>query len=384
MQHSHGRWDIHHTNGLMFSKKNQGGIPHEEYAVLNLMQSVNSNGSSANYLYQPDQNGMNKYETASSRITVVIVNYNGGEMIIESLQALRRQTFRDFSIVVVDNHSGDGSSERIAADFPEVVLFALKENIGFAAGNNFALQHGPLAEWIVLLNPDAFPRSDWLACLLRTAELNPDFDIFGSRLCSDSDGMVLDGIGDAYHVSGLVWREAHGCRTAARYLEKQEIFSPCAAAAMYRSRPLIEVGGFDDDLFCYVEDVDLGFRLRLAGYRSLYVPDAVVQHLGSGVVGIHSDFQIYHGHRNVVWVYVKDMPSVLFWALLPLHIAMNMAGIVWFTLRGQGRVILRAKWDAIKGIPKFWRKRDAIQSARRISTWMILRSLAWNPFKNNS
>ena len=316
------------------------------------------------------------------RVTVVIVNYNGGEMIMNSLRALRRQTFKGFSTVVVDNHSSDGSAERIAAEFPEVQLIQLTENTGFAAGNNFALKQEPLAEWVALLNPDAFPRPDWLARMLAAADSNPDFDTFGSRLCSDSEGVTLDGIGDTYHVSGLVWREGHGRPAANQYIEAQSIFSPCAAAAMYRSRCLVEVGGFDEELFCYVEDVDLGFRLRLAGYRSLYVSDAVVHHLGSGVVGAYSDFQIYHGHRNLIWVYIKDMPGLLFWVFFPLHITMNLLGILWFMSRGQGKVILRSKWDAVKGIPHFWRKRGQVQSTRRVSVWCILVWLTWNPFKN--
>lgn len=316
------------------------------------------------------------------RVLVVIVNYNGGEMVLESLRALRRQTFKAFSTVVVDNHSSDGSAERIAAEFPEVQLLALQKNTGFAAGNNAALKQVPLAEWVALLNPDAFPRPDWLARMLAAADSNPDFDSFGSRLCSDSEGLTLDGIGDTYHVSGVVWREGHGRAATHQYTDKQSIFSPCAAAAMYRSRCLVEVGGFDEDLFCYVEDVDLGFRLRLAGYRSLYVPDAVVHHLGSGVVGAHSDFQVYHGHRNLIWVYIKDMPGFLFWLFLPLHIGMNLLGILWFIKRGQGKIILRAKWDAIKGIPHFWRKRSDIQSTRQISAWELLGCLTWSPFKN--
>lgn len=128
---------------------------------------------------------------------------------------------------------------------------------------------------------------------------------------------------------------------------------------------LHEVGGFDEDFFCHVEDVDLGFRLRLAGHRCHYVPSSVAHHVGSGTTGgQHSDFAVYHAHRNLVWTYVKDMPGVLFWSFLPLHLAMNLAALVLFTLRGQGRVVLRAKRDAIKGLPKMWRKRQLIQSIR--------------------
>ena len=125
------------------------------------------------------------------------------------------------------------------------------------------------------------------------------------------------------------------------------------------------VGGFDEDFFCYLEDVDLGFRLRLAGHRCMLVPDAVAHHIGSATTGgQHSDFAIYHGHRNLVWTFIKNMPGALFWLFLPWHLVMNLASIVWFSLGGHGRVILRAKLDALKGIPKMWRKRREVRRRR--------------------
>jgi GT2 family glycosyltransferase len=123
----------------------------------------------------------------------------------------------------------------------------------------------------------------------------------GSKLVKAADLAVLDGVGDAYHISGLVWRMGHGEPVASFSEQVREVFSPCAAAALYRRSVLLEVGGFDEDFFCYVEDVDLGFRLRLAGHKALSVPDAVVYHVGSATTGgQHSDFAVYHGHRNLV------------------------------------------------------------------------------------
>jgi hypothetical protein len=124
------------------------------------------------------------------------------------------------------------------------------------------------------------------------------------------------------------------------------------------------------------KDVDLGFRLALAGHQSMYIPDAVVHHLGSASTGgRHSDFSLYHGHRNLVWAFVKNMPGGLFWLLLPYHFLLNLATIVYFSLRGKGAVIFQAKWDAIKGIPKIWKKRQMIQKQRKASLrqfWRIL------------
>ncbi|MCG6533920.1 MAG: glycosyltransferase, partial [Syntrophales bacterium LBB04] len=204
----------------------------------------------------------------------------------------------------------------------------------------------------------------------------PEVAAFGSRQVCHADPEVLDGIGDNYHLSGLAWRERSGRRQQAPDLIAGEIFSPCAAAALYRRRALTDAGGFDEDFFCYLEDVDLGFRLRLAGHKAMYVPDAVVRHIGSATTGGQwSDFAVYHGFRNSVWVFVKNMPGALFWLLLPLHVALNLASVLLFSMRGQGKVILKAKRDALLGIPRMWRKRRDIQANRVASIGVIWKAL---------
>lgn len=311
-----------------------------------------------------------------AKITVVIVNWNGERFLERCLSALLTQTVAPHEIILVDNASSDASLD-IARRFPTVRLLAQKENLGFARGNNLAIRVvSAESQWIVLLNPDAFAEPRWLEALLAVAQANPGFDFFGSKLVTAADQAVLDGTGDAYHLSGLVWRTAHGVPVLALGESECEIFSPCAAAALYRRSVFEKVGGFDEDFFCYVEDVDLGFRLRLAGYRCLYVPQSVAHHVGSGTTGgQHSDFSTYYGHRNLVWTFVKNMPGVLFWLLLPMHVALNLVSILWFVLRGQGAVILRAKRDALLGLPKMWRKRQQIQKTRVASIRDISRVL---------
>ena len=310
------------------------------------------------------------------KVTVVIVNWNGERFLDRCLSALQVQTVAPYEIILVDNASTDASLG-VVRRFPVVRLLAQNENLGFARGNNLAIKIANAeSEWIALLNPDAFPEPRWLEALLSSASDYPAFDVFGSKLVNAADQSILDGAGDAYHISGLVWRMGHGIALSAVHDEarEREIFSPCAAAALYRRSALMEVGGFDEDFFCYVEDVDLGFRLRLAGYRCLYVPSSVAHHVGSGTTGgQHSDFALYHGHRNLVWTFVKDMPGILFWILLPVHILMNLMSVAWFTTRGHGGVILRAKRDALMGIPKMWAKRQQVQSKVAVPLLIILR-----------
>ena len=307
-------------------------------------------------------------------VSVLIVNWNSGALLVECLRHLMAQTVHPVQVLIVDNASSDTSVDAVG-DLENVSVLRVDINLGFAAGNNLALAECD-SEYIALLNPDAFPEPEWLENLLAAASSNPDVAAFGSRQLQQSNHDYLDGTGDAYHMSGLIWRERHGRKQQPSDLNQREIFSPCAAAALYRRQAVVDVGGFDEDFFCYVEDVDLGFRLRLADYRAMYVPGAIVHHVGSATTGgQHSDFAVYHGHRNLVWAYLRNMPGILFWTLLPLHLMMNIAVIILFSTRGQARVILQAKWDAMKGVPGAWRKRKEIQARRVASTGDIWRAL---------
>jgi len=300
------------------------------------------------------------------RAALIIVTWNAAHLINAVLAALSKQTCPADRVLIVDNGSSDENLlVDIVAQYPFCELKRLGKNIGFAAANNIGVSECNDAEFVALLNPDAFPEPYWLEALLTAARDNSEFDVFGSKLVNAADPSVLDGTGDTYHISGLVWRERHGVPQQEEDLVAREIFSPCAAADLYRRQALVDVGGFDEDYFCYVEDVDLGFRLRLAGHKAMYVPDAVVHHVGSATTGgRHSDFSVYHGHRNLVWTFLKNMPGILFWLLLPLHVLMNLASVLWFALQGRGGVILRAKRDALRGLPKMWRKRQLVQSTR--------------------
>ncbi|MGZ8165539.1 MAG: glycosyltransferase family 2 protein [Methylobacter sp.] len=315
-------------------------------------------------------------------ISLIIVNWNSWDMLSHCLKKLQDQTFQDFNVLIIDNASDQPPPPELCSRYANVTLIQNQANLGFAAANNQAIRCLEESDWVGLLNPDAFPEPDWLEQLINTTKNYPDYMMFASRQLMDGDNNLLDGDGDVYHISGLVWRKGHGLHKNEGALDPQEVFSPCAAAALYKREALISVGGFDEDFFCYVEDVDLSFRLRLVGHRCLLVPDAIVHHVGSATTGgQHSDFSVYHGHRNLVWTFVKNMPGVLFWLLLPLHVLLNVVTIVVFIARGQGGVIRRAKWDAVKGLPQAWAKRKQIQKNRKVSVGEIWRGLDKRRFR---
>ncbi len=309
------------------------------------------------------------------QVAVIIVNWNSGPHLRECLKALGRQRLRPAQVLVVDNSSSDGSFDGVERWLPGAELVRLTENVGFAAANNRAVRMAEGCEWVALLNPDAFAEPDWLEALLRAAEASPEYRFFASRLVSARSPDRLDGTGDVYTAAGLAWRRDHGRRETSAHRPAEEVFSPCAAAALYSRAAFLEVGGFDESFFCYFEDVDLAFRLRLAGHRCLYVPEAVARHVGSASAGRGSSFALYHGHRNLVWTYFKNMPLTLLVLYLPLHLLWNTAAVVWFSLTGRPSPILRAKRDALLALPRVLRQRRTVQTRRVIGVRELRRAM---------
>jgi len=315
-------------------------------------------------------------------VSVVIVTWNSARYLSRCLDALVGQVFTNFEVILIDNGSTDGCLDAVENYRPALRLRVerLGENRGFAAANNFGA-HMAGGQWLALLNSDAFPEPDWLGKLLEAAENNPEFSFFASRQLQANASHLLDAAGDAFHISGLAWHH-YGSWPAAQFgLKTLEVFSSCAAAALYSLRAFLQVGGFDEDFFSYSEDVDLGCRLRLQGYRCLYVPEAIVHHIGSATFGVQSDFALYHYHRNFIWSFVQNMPSSLLWEALPSHVVANFIYVLYYTLRGRGGVLWKAKMDALHGLTHALRKRREIQKSRSGSNKELLRTMERGPLQ---
>ena len=298
-------------------------------------------------------------------ISIIIVSWNSAKHLPHCLDCLALQTLQDFEVILVDNGSLDGGTNDLEQKYSQLDLHVerLPSNIGFAVANNRGAQIA-CGKWLALLNADAFPEPNWLESLLEAAKRHPEFSFFTSRQIQANQPELLDGAGDEYHTSGLAWRRFYNYPSEKYGFNEEEVFGACGAAATYLRDDFLGVGGFDETYFSYFEDVDLSFRLRLLGKRCLYVPQAVVNHIGSASSGKISDFVIYHGHRNLVWTYFKNMPGALLWWYLPLHLLMNLFFMLSFASKGKGATILRAKIDAFSRLPAIIRTRRQIQSSR--------------------
>lgn len=311
-------------------------------------------------------------------VSVLIVTYQSGPTLPQCLAALAAQSFRAFEVLLSDNGSADRAAQRAAAADPSLRLIENGENLGFAAGVNRAADqaHG---RWLALLNPDAYPQPDWLERLMAATAAYPQVRCFASRQLMADDAARLDGLGDVMAAAGFPFRGGYGGRDPGP-LAPGEVFSACGGAMLIDRDLFLQMGGLDERLFCYCEDVDLGYRLRLRGEPTLVIPDAVVRHEGSASSGgPRSDFAVFHGTRNRLWVFVKDTPPALFWLTLPLHLAATALLFLRHATRGELAAPMRGLLAGLKDLRIALEARREAQAQRRASSWEIARAMTWNP-----
>jgi len=309
-------------------------------------------------------------ETAD--VVVVVVTYNPGEHILRCISAVLAQTYTRWEAIVWDNASTDRAVEAAPSD-PRLSVVCSPVNLGFAAACNRAAKMSK-APYIALLNPDAFPEADWLEKLVSAARIFRA-DAVGSLQLVDDDPGLLDGAGDCMSVAGIAWRGGYRQTVSCGPVQAVEIFSPCAAAALYRRDTFERLGGLEERFFCYYEDVDLGFRIQLSGGRCILEPKAVVRHIGSASSSKINGFAEYHGTRNRLWTFMRDMPLLLMPIALPLHVLTTLHVL----LRSHTPELRDARW---RGFRDGWRGRHPWLSERRMTPiWMRPSILVWSPLE---
>jgi GT2 family glycosyltransferase len=306
-------------------------------------------------------------------ISVIIVNYNGRSHLQTCLAALQEQEGPAFETILVDNASSDGSAEFVRASFPSVQVVVLDRNRGFAGGNNAgaAAARGSL---LVFLNNDTRVEPGWLTGLRHGLSWGDRVAMATSRIVYMHDPTILDSAGDGMTRAGGAFKRGHGA-PATLHVRRGEVFGACGAAFLIRREVFEDVGGFDEDFFLSHEDVDLSYRVRLLGFRCVYVPEAVVRHAGSATLGRTSAQSVFYGQRNLEWVYAKNTPGAVLALTLPLHFAYLAAAFAYFSWAGRLPSFVSAKWAALRGLPRIWRKRREVQRRRRVSPreiWNVL------------
>ena len=305
-------------------------------------------------------------------VSVIVVNYNGRQHLSRCLSALARQDAAH-EVVLVDNGSDDGSVDLVRRLFVGVRVLSLGRNTGFAAANN-AGARAARGRYLAFLNNDTEPAPTWLMALRAGLDASPDAGFATSRIVYMENPSVVDSAGDVVTRSGGAFKRGHG-GPASELLEPGYVFGACGAACLFRREVFEEAGGFDEDFFLTYEDVDLSYRAQLLGYRCRYVPDALVAHAGSATIGRVSRMAVFYGQRNLEWLYIKNTPGLLLLPTMPAHLIYVAAGAAYYAAVGSFNPFVSAKWAAMKGLTRVWRKRRAIQRHRRASArdvWRLL------------
>jgi GT2 family glycosyltransferase len=294
-------------------------------------------------------------------IDIIIPNYNGLAYLPTCLDALRRQTRRDFCVVVVDDGSTDSSRDFLARHYPEVQVIALPQNRGLAAAVNTAF-HATGGEYVVLLNNDTEAHPRWIEHLIGALDRYPQYAFAASKLMLFDRREYIHSAGDYYRANGVPGNRGVWQHDAAQFNVMEEVFGPCAGAAAYRRsalEALAEHGQvLDEDLVMYCEDVDLNLRARLHGYRTIYVPRAVVFHRLSATGG--GKLASYYCGRNFILVWAKNMPGALaqrFWpALVRAQLGFTLESL-WHFREEAARARLRGQLASLLALPRFLSKR---------------------------
>ncbi len=298
--------------------------------------------------------------------SVVVPTYNGLRHMAGVLGALQQQTFADCEVIVVDDASSDVTAQWVAENHPWVRLIVNRRNIGFAASCNTGAA-AARGRYVVLLNNDTEPAGTWLAELARTIAAHPDAAIVASKLLLYDRRDTLHTTGDMLGTDGIprnrgVWEQDRG-----QYDSAGEIFSGCGGASAYRKDVWQALGGFDEDFWMYLEDVDLGFRAQLLGCAAVFAPEARVYHRLSQSGG--DTLASYYVGRNTIWLIAKNMPRSLLLRNAPQIIASQLRVALdalrsWRGEAAQAR--LRGQWAGLLGLPQQLAKRRVIQPRRQI------------------
>lgn len=239
------------------------------------------------------------------KVTIIIPNYNGLKFMEPCFKALRAQSDQNFELLVVDNGSTDGSVKWL--EDHQIPSIFLEENTGFTGAVNIGIRES-VTPYVILLNNDTEPQPDYVKEMVKAIERSPKIFSVSSKMIQLYHKDLMDDAGDMYSVLGWAYQRGVGQKSSG-YKKACRVFSACAGAAIYRREVFDKIGGFDEDHFAYLEDIDVGYRAKICGYENWYCPKAVVYHVGSGTSGSkYNSFKVKLAARNNLYLNYKNMP----------------------------------------------------------------------------
>ena len=283
---------------------------------------------------------------ADNMVSVVVPNYNGIAFVEQCLKTLIKDA-QEAEILLVDNGSTDGSRELVAEHFPQVRVIALKENYGFCRAANEGMKAAS-SPYVILLNNDTEVIPGFTKALVSALQLEPSAFSAGAKMIQLHHQEKIDDAGNFYCALG--WAFARGKDKSVEYYEKtDEIFAACGGAVIYRKALLERIGYLDEAHFAYLEDIDLGWRAKIAGWKNIYVPKAKVLHVGSGTSGSrYNEFKVSLSSRNSVYLAYKNMPTLQILLNLPFLLTGFGIKYLFFLKKGFGKTYRKGLKEGLK------------------------------------
>ena len=280
------------------------------------------------------------------KVTIVIPNYNGKKFLENCIESLYEQDYKNMDIIVVDNGSTDGSIEFIESRYSDVKLIKLDKNYGFSKAVNEGIKEAK-GEYVVLLNNDTKTTSNWLQELVNCIDKDENIFSCSSKMLKYDDISTIDDAGDEYTILGWAYQNGNN-KPETLYSKPKEVFSSCAGAAIYRKSILDKIGYFDESFFAYLEDVDIGYRARIHGYKNVYCPAAICYHIGSATTGSkYNEFKISLSSRNNIYLLYKNMPLLQLVFNFPFLFIGFFIKWIFFLFKGYGKTYL---YGVIQGL----------------------------------
>lgn len=283
------------------------------------------------------------------KVTVIIPNYNGKHFMQPCLESLKKQTCPNFKILIVDNHSTDGSIEYMTEHYPEIEVISLDKNYGFSYAVNVGIRHA-VTPYVILLNNDTTVDEHYIEAMTKAIEASPRIFSVSSKMIQMYHPGLIDSAGDLYTLMG--WGVCRGAgRSISNYTASDRIFTACAGAAIYRRKIFQEIGYFDESHFAYLEDIDIGYRAQIYGYKNMYCPSALVYHVGSGTSGSkYNSFKVKLSARNNIWLNYKNMPLLQLIINLPALLLGYGIKTMFFFKIGFGKDYIQGLKEGLSGI----------------------------------
>lgn len=314
------------------------------------------------------------------KVSIIITNYNGGQVLLDCIESLKKIEYPDFEVVLIDDNSTDGSYEKVLKNKGSLQLISFKNNVnlGFVGSNNkgFGLSNG---KYVLFLNNDTTINKDLLTKLISRMEADPKIGVAQAKIKMMDNPLLLDNAGSFLTKSGFLAHWGFGEKDSKEFEKERIIFSAKGACLMTRRDIVEKVDLFDNDFVSYMEESDYCFRVWLAGYTVNFLPQTYIYHkLGHSYSKVSPEVVNYNSFKNRVLMLYKNLDTKnLFFILIP-HLIIIITLSFYYLLRLQfsksGMIINAVVWN-IKNIKSSNKKRKIIQKMRVISDDELFRQI---------